>query len=121
MGNGPYLHLFRGGRHMVSEDSEDPGGFAVVHRLDDSRDLADPASRQMAALLHELNNLHELLEVVALRRQQLVLTEERNYHRLQVRESPNYVSVHRGSVVVVSNVLVDPATVEEVQEGLERS
>jgi hypothetical protein len=59
MGNGPYLHLIRGGRRVVSEDSANRAGFTSVHRLRDPRNLQETVGREMATLLHQLENLDE--------------------------------------------------------------
>ena len=65
---------------MVSEDSQDVGWLAMIHRLRDLGYLNQAGNREVLALLHETKHRRELLEVLTLRSSQLVLLEERNYH-----------------------------------------
>ena len=48
---------------MVSEDSQDIGWFAMVHRLGDLCDVADTPYGKVPAHRHELDDPCELLEV----------------------------------------------------------
>ena len=63
---------------MASEDSQDLGWLAMVHRLDDLRDLDDSFHREMMAESHQFDDPSELLEVLLLRCPQRVLLEERD-------------------------------------------
>ena len=85
---------------MVSEDSQRHGWLAEVHCLSDFGDLKDPVDRQMSAILHELQDLYELVEVFPLRRPQGVFEEERDNGVSQVADPSNAVPVHRLPVVV---------------------
>ena len=98
---------------MVSEDPQDLGRFPVIHRLRDLRDLNDPWHREVPAETHQLDDLCELVEVVALRGSQWVLHEERNDHAAEVTESLHAIPEHVFPVVVVPAVPVDLATSEE--------
>ena len=48
---------------MASEDSQDLGGFPVVHRLSDLCDLDDSFHREVPTELHQFDDPYELLEV----------------------------------------------------------
>ena len=66
MKNGLYLRLgaIRGGWRTVSEDSQEGRLLALVHLLDDGRDLSDAVERQMPARPHQPENLAELLQIL---------------------------------------------------------
>ena len=93
----------------------------MVHRLDDSRDLHETVEVEMTTLLHELQNLDELLEVLALCRPKPVRLEERNDDLVEIAEPPNDVAVQRLAVIIAPPVDVDPATSEVVAQHLERA
>jgi hypothetical protein len=105
---------------VASEDSASFGWLPVVHRLDNRCDLEETVDAEMATLLHELENLNELLEVLALRCPQRVRLEERDDDLIEIDESPHDVSVQRLTVVVPSRIGVDPSASEVVAKRLER-
>jgi hypothetical protein len=64
---------------MASEDSDQiVPGYTSVHRFGDSRDFDQPVHRKVAAGRHQLYARCELLEVLLLRAEHRVLTEERD-------------------------------------------
>ena len=63
----------------------------MIHRLSDSGDFHQTGDRQVLTHLHETNNLDELVEVLSLRRSQLVLLEERNDHVPKICEPPHAI------------------------------
>src|SRR5438876_1254688 len=104
---------------MVSEDSQDLGWFAVVHRLRDLRDLDDPRDRQVPTEFHQLDDRCELLEVLPLRSSQWVLPEERDDHGAKIPDPLNAVSVHVLAVIVVPAVAIHLPASEEPDELLQ--
>ena len=93
----------------------------MVHRLDDLSDLHETVEVEMTTLLHELENLNELLEVLALRRPKPVCLEERNDDLIEIAKPPNDVAVQRLAVIIAPSVDVDPATSEVVAQHLQRA
>jgi hypothetical protein len=91
---------------MVSEDSQDFGWLAVIHRLSNLRDLNDARHSEMNATIHEFNNPCKLLEVLPLRRLQRMFLKERDDNVPQVRESTDVVTGEILPVVVVTPVHV---------------
>ena len=68
----------------------------------------------MTTLLHELENINELVEVLALCRPKPVRLEERNDDLIEVTEPPNDVAVQRLTMIIAPSVDVDPAASEVV-------
>ena len=101
---------------MVSEDSQDLGWLPLVHRLSDRRNLDDATRRQVLALIHELDDPCELLEVLPLRSPQRMDPEERDDDVPQVREPADVVPGEVLPMVVVPPIHVHMATSEEVAQ-----
>ena len=104
---------------MVSEDSQDLGWLAMVHRLRDLRDLSDPRQRQMPAETNQLDDPYELLEVVSLRGPQRVPLEERDDDVPQVAVPLHAVPEEVLPVIVVTSVPVDASASEKSDELLQ--
>jgi hypothetical protein len=104
---------------MVSEDSQELGWLAIVHRLDDGGDFCHTCHREVLALLHETNDDCELFEVVAFRRSQGAGLEERNNDIPQVSESRHVVPTEVLSVTVVAMIHLHLAATEEADKILE--
>ena len=105
---------------MASEDSASYGWLPVIHRLNNRRDLDETVDAEVATLLHELENLDELLKVLALRCPQRMRLEERDDDLIEIDEPPDDVPVQRLAVVVPPWIDVDPPTSEVIAKGLER-
>src|SRR5688500_1858580 len=82
----------RGGRRVASEDSVHYRCLPV-HRLRDACDLDQTVRFEVASLLHQLEHIHELLEVVTLVREQRKLREKRNDDFFEILEPPYDVAV----------------------------
>jgi hypothetical protein len=105
---------------MASEDSDEfMSGLAMVHRLGDLHDLEQTARREMASVVDHPHHLGELLEVVALRRPQRMLLEERNDRSDEILAALHDVPDQVFAMVVVAPILVDPAYSEERMKLLE--
>jgi hypothetical protein len=105
---------------MASEDSDElVSGLAMVHRLGDLHDLEQTASREMASVVHHPHDVGELLEVLALRRPQRMLPEERNDRPDEILAALHDVLDQVFAMVVVAPVLVDPAYSEEAMKLLQ--
>ncbi len=104
---------------MVSEDSQDLGRLAMVHRLHDGGDLQQASRGQVATSLHETNHIGKLCEVGSLRRLQRVLLEERHDLVPQVVDALHAVPEEVLAVVVVPSIAEDLPAAEEVDERLE--
>ena len=103
---------------MVSEDSQDLGGFPVVHRLNDPRDLDQAIDREVSTETHQSDDLGELVEVVTLRCSKSMLLKERDNHVPQVAVSLHAVPEEILPVIVMSTISVDPPASEESDEVL---
>ena len=101
---------------MVSEDSQNLGWFAVIHRLSDLRDLDDSRHCEMPTEMHELDDSCELLEVLSLRRSQWVLLEERDDDVSQVTEPLHAIPEHVLPMIVVPAVSIHLSASEESDE-----
>jgi hypothetical protein len=79
----------------------------------------ESVARQMASVVHHPHDLSELLEVLALRRPQWMLLEERNHRFDEVLAPLNHVMRQVLPMVVVAPVFVHLAHAEELTELLE--
>jgi hypothetical protein len=114
-----FVRLSEEGRRMVSEDSQRLGGFPMIHRLSDLRDLDDSFHREMPTEFHQVDNAYELLEVPPLRSPQWVLSKERDDLGAEVVETVNVVPKEILAVIITSPVPIDPAATEEPNQFLE--
>ena|ERR1039458_9440932 len=99
---------------MVSEDSQNTGWFASVHRLRDSGDLFDPRHRPMRSQLHQFDDVSELVEVISLRGSQLICLEEWNNRVAKFREPRDAIAAEVHSVVVMSTIDRDMTAPEDL-------
>jgi hypothetical protein len=97
---------------MVSEDSQQFGWFAEVHRFGDLRDFDNPLDREVPAEPHQFDDPSELDEVVSLRCSQWVLLEERNDDLGEVSVPLNAITEEILPMIVVSAVAIDTAAAE---------
>jgi hypothetical protein len=104
---------------MVSEDSQELGWLAMVHRLDDRSNVCHSRNREVLALLHETNNLCEFLKVLTLRCSQGIRFEVRDDDIPQIGEPPHIVLTQIFSVVVVATIHVYLAATEEADKLFE--
>ena len=104
---------------MASEDSQDFGWLAMVHRLCDLGDGHQSFDGQVTAELHKPKYLGELGEVVSLRRSQGVRLVERNDHVVQLTEAVHAVPEDILPVIVMTGVSVDLAASEEADQVLQ--
>ena len=101
---------------MVSEDSQDLGWLAMVHRLSDTGDLDQAADREMSPVIHQGNDIGELVEVVSLRRPQWVLIEERDDDVPEISESLHAVPEYIFPMIVVPTITEHLAAPEEADK-----
>ena len=101
---------------MVSEDSQDLGWLAMIHRLGDTGDLDQTADREMPPVIHQGDDLGELVEVVSLRRSQWVLIEERDDDVPEISEPLHAVPEYIFPVIVVPAVTEHLAASEEADK-----
>jgi hypothetical protein len=107
---------------MASEDSDElRSGFAVVHRLGDLHDLEKTVAGEMASIVHHPHHFGELLEVLALRRPQRMLLEERNNRPDEILAALHDVLDQILPVVVVAPIAGEPSHPEEVTKTFETS
>ena len=112
------LFVMEEGRRMVSEDSQDLRGFAVIHRLCDFRNLDDAFHREMPPDLHEIDDLCELLEVRSLRCSERIVFEERNDGVAKVTDPLDAIPEHVFPVIVMPAISIDLAASEEPNQFL---
>ena len=103
---------------MVSEDSQDFGWLSMIHRLGNTGDLDQASDREMSSVIHQGNDLGELVEVVSLRRPQWVLLEERDYDIPEIAESLHAVPKYIFPVIVVPTITEHLAASEEADKLL---
>ena len=101
---------------MVSEDSQDLGWLAMIHRLGDTGDLDQTADREVLPVIHQVDDPGELVEVVSLRRSQWVLLEERDYDVPEISESLDTIPEYIFPVIVVSAITKHLAASEEADK-----
>ena len=101
---------------MVSEDSQDLGWLAMIHRLSDAGDLDQTTDREMPPPIHQDNDLGELVEVMSLRRSQRVLLEERDNAVPEISESLHAVPEYIFPVIVVTSIAEHLAASEEADK-----
>lgn len=101
---------------MVSEDSQNLGWLAMIHRLSDTGDLDQSTDRKMPPAIHQSDNIGELVEVVSLRRSQWVLIEERDNDIPEISEPLHAVPEYIFPVVVVPTVAEHLAASEEADK-----
>jgi hypothetical protein len=101
---------------MVSEDSQDLGWLAMVHCLGDTGDLDQTADRKMSSVIHQGNDIGELVEVVSLRRPQWVLFEERDDRVPEISVSLDAIPEYIFPVIVVPAVTEHLAASEEADK-----
>jgi hypothetical protein len=101
---------------MVSEDSQDFGWLAMVHRLGDTGDLDQTADREMPPVLHQGNDIGELVEVVSLRRPQWVLLEERDHKVPEISVSLHAIPEYIFPVIVMPAIAEHLAASEEADK-----
>ena len=101
---------------MVSEDSQDFGWLAMVHCLGDTGDLDQTADRKMSSVIHQGNDIGELVEVVSLRRPQWVLLKERDDSVPEISESLDAIPEYIFPVIVVSAIAEHLAASEEADK-----
>jgi hypothetical protein len=106
---------------VASEDSASDGWLPVVHRLNNASDLEETVDAEMTTLLHKLEHLDELVEVLALGRAKPVRLKERNDDLVEINKPPDDVAIHRLPVIVPPSIDVYPATAEVVSENFERA
>jgi hypothetical protein len=95
---------------MASEDSDQfVSGFLMIHRLRDLCDFDETLSSQMSITWDHVHTPCKLLEVIALRGPQGVLTKERNDRFDEICPSSDDVLRQVLLVIVVSLVLEDPS------------
>ena len=105
---------------MASEDSDEVvPGLLPIHGLSDLHDLDETVGREMSACRDELDAASELLEVLLLRAQHRMQSEEWDY-RLQKIRAPSYdVAEHVLPMVVMTTVRNHITNAEELTECLE--
>ena len=101
---------------MVSEDSQDFGWLAMVHRLGDTGDLDQTADRKMSPVMHQGNDIGELVEVVSLRRSQWVLLEERDNDVPDISEPLHAIPEYIFPIIVVPAIAEHLAASEEADK-----
>ena len=101
---------------MVSEDSQDIGWLAPIHRFRDRGDPSDPLDRPMHTQLHQIDDRCELLEVFCFRSSQLVAPEERNDDVSEVRKPRDAISTEVRPVIVMTSVIRNMTTPEGFYE-----
>jgi hypothetical protein len=101
---------------MVSEDSQDLGWLAMVHCLGDTGDLDQTADRKMSSVIHQGNDIGELVEVVSLRRPQWVLLEERDDRVPEISIALDAIPEYIFPVIVVSAITEHLAASEEADK-----
>src|ERR1700677_295415 len=101
---------------MVSEDSQNTGWFASVHRLCDSGDRLDPRHPPMRSHLHQINDVYELFEVFSFRGSQLICLEERNNRVAQLTEPCDSIAAEVLPMVVMPPIDGDVTTPEGLCE-----
>ena len=105
---------------MASEDSDQfCSGFLMVHRLRNLGDFNETLSSQMSITGDQVHTPCELLEVVALRGPQGVLTKERNDRFDEICPSSDDVLRQVLLVIVMALVLEDPSNPKELSELVE--
>ena len=105
---------------MASEDSDQfVSGFLPVRRLRDLRDLDETADRLVSTGRHEFDAAGELLEVLLLRTQHRMLSEERDDRLQKITATTHDVAQHVLSMVVVPLVRDHTAHAEELTQLFE--
>ena len=86
---------------MASEDSDQlSSGLLTVHRFRDFGNRDQSVARTMSPAIDQFHAPDELLEVAVLERSHVMLLEERNDRRDQVRPSSHHVAVQVFAVVI---------------------
>jgi hypothetical protein len=92
----------------------------MVHCLRHLCDLTKSVDRQMLAMIHHLEDLLELQEVLTLCRNQWIRIEERDDHFTKFPPSVNVEDKEVLLVIVMPAVSIDASATKEILEQLER-